>query len=205
MPEIIDTYRTLKSFSKGIYKEKGSKFLAFAYPVKTEDEIKEKLDLLRKDHHGARHHCYAWLLGANKNRLRANDDGEPSNSAGKPILGRIDSHDLTQLLIIVVRYFGGIKLGVGGLINAYRSAAEDAINNGEIIELRMKTYFWVKFGYENMNDVMHLVKSRKIEQIEQDFALKCKLKLAVPQREFASIKSVFLNFENIGVEELFTA
>ena len=138
---IIDTYRTLKSPSEGIYKEKGSKFLAFAFPVNNEGDIKEKLEEIRKAYHDARHHCYAWVLGADKSRFRANDDGEPSNSAGKPILGKLQSHDLSQILIIVVRYFGGVKLGVGGLINAYRSAADDAIQNGTIVKRRMKTIF----------------------------------------------------------------
>lgn len=202
MPEIIDTYRTLKASSEGIYKEKGSKFLAFAFPVNTEDEIKERLDEVRKEYYDARHHCYAWFLGADKGRFRANDDGEPSNSAGKPILGKLQSHDLSQILIVVVRYFGGIKLGVGGLINAYRSAADDAIKNGTIVKRRMKTFFEINFGYDAMNDVMTLIKSKKIEQLSHHFELDCKIKLAVPQSEFQIIKDVFEEIDGVKVEGL---
>lgn len=199
MPEIIDTYRTLKSTSEGVYKEKGSKFLAFAFPVNIEDEIKARLDEIRKEYYDARHHCYAWVLGADKSRYRANDDGEPSNSAGKPILGKLQSHDLSQVLIIVVRYFGGVKLGVGGLINAYRSAADDAIQNGVIVQRRMKTFFEIHFGYDAMNDVMTLIKSKKIEQLSYQFELNCKIKLAVPQSEFQPIKEDFLKIDGVKV------
>lgn len=196
---IIDTYRTLKSPSEGIYKEKGSKFLAFAFPVNNEGDIKEKLEEIRKAYHDARHHCYAWVLGADKSRFRANDDGEPSNSAGKPILGKLQSHDLSQILIIVVRYFGGVKLGVGGLINAYRSAADDAIQNGTIVKRRMKTIFEIHFDYEAMNDVMTIIKSNKIDQLSHQFELKCKIKLAVPQSEFKELKKEFLKVEGVAV------
>ncbi len=199
MPEIIDTYRTLKSPSEGIYKEKGSKFLAFAFPVNTENEIKDKLIEIRKEYYDARHHCYAWFLGADKSRFRANDDGEPSNSAGKPILGKLQSHDLSQVLIVVVRYFGGIKLGVGGLINAYRSAADDAILNGTIVQRKMKTFFEINFDYDAMNDVMKIIKSKKIEQLSHQFELDCKIKLAVPLSEFQSIKEGFLKIEGVQV------
>ena len=199
MPEIIDTYRTLKSPSEGIYKEKGSKFLAFAFPVNTEDEIKKRLDEVGKEYYDARHHCYAWFLGADKSRYRANDDGEPSNSAGKPILGKLQSHDLSQILIVVVRYFGGIKLGVGGLINAYRSAADDAILNGTIIQRKMKTFFEVNFGYDAMNDVMIIIKSKKIDQFSHQFKLDCKIKLAVPQSEFQLVKEDFLKIDGVSI------
>jgi uncharacterized YigZ family protein len=199
LPEIIDTYRTLKSPSEGIYKEKGSKFLAFAFPVNTEEDIKEKLAEIRKAYYDARHHCYAWVLGADKSRYRANDDGEPSNSAGKPILGKLQSHDLSQVLIIVVRYFGGVKLGVGGLINAYRSAADDAILNGVIVQRKMKTFFEIHFRYDAMNDVMTIIKSKKIEQLSHLFELDCKIKLAVPQSEFKSISEAFLKIEGVEI------
>ena len=195
----IDTYRTLKSPSEGIYKEKGSKFLAFAFPVNTEEDIKERLVEVRKEYHDARHHCYAWVLGADKSRYRANDDGEPSNSAGKPILGKLQSHDLSQILIVVVRYFGGIKLGVGGLINAYRSAADDAILNGTIVKRRMKTLFEINFGYDAMNDVMTIIKSKKIEQLSHQFELDCKIRLAVPQSEFEPIKKDFLKIKGVQI------
>lgn len=196
---IIDTYRTLKTASEGIYKEKGSKFLAFAFPVNTEKDIKENLEKIRKKYYDARHHCYAWVLGADKSRYRANDDGEPSNSAGKPILGKLQSHDLSQVLIIVVRYFGGVKLGVGGLINAYRSAADDAIKNGVIVQRKVKTFFEIHFGYDAMNDVMTLIKSKKIEQLSHQFELDCKIKMAVPQSEYPGIKEDFLKIKGVDV------
>ena len=130
-----DTYLTIKAFSQGLYKEKGSRFIAIAYPVSTQEEIKSILENIRKEHHSARHHCFAWMLGQNRDTFRVNDDGEPSGSAGKPILGQINSFSLTNILIVVVRYFGGKLLGVSGLINAYRSAAESALINAEIIEM----------------------------------------------------------------------
>ncbi len=202
MSEIIDSYKTLASPSEGVYKEKGSKFIALAFPVASEEEIKEALEITRKKYHDARHHCYAWALGIGRENYRENDDGEPNNSAGKPILGRLESNDLTQLLIIVVRYFGGTKLGVGGLINAYRSAAEDAILNGKIIEKKMKMYFRILFHYDQMNDVMQVVKNSDLEQMEHDFSLTCKLKLACPNALYSDLKDVFLTIENVEIEEL---
>lgn len=202
MSVIIDSYKTLKDTSEGIYKEKGSKFIAVAIPVKSEEEVKEELDKVRKKYHDARHHCYAYTLGADRLKYRANDDGEPSNSAGKPILGRLESYDLTQLLIVVVRYFGGVKLGVGGLINAYRSAAEDAILNGTIVNRKMKMYFTVHFQYAQMNDIMQVAKNSNVDQIEHDFALDCKMKLACPQGEFSELKNVFLDIDNVEIKEL---
>lgn len=202
MSEIIDTYKTLAKPSEGIFKDKGSKFIAIAIPVRSEEEVKEELEKIRKEYHDARHHCYAWALGVERELFRANDDGEPSNSAGKPILGRLESHDLTQLLIVVVRYFGGVKLGVGGLINAYRSAAEDAILNGKIVKRKQKMYFIVFFQYAQMNDIMQLVKNSTIEQLEHNFALTCKMKLSCPNAEYSQVKDVFLAIENVEIEEL---
>jgi uncharacterized YigZ family protein len=168
--------------------------------VETEDDIKEKLEEVRKKYYDARHHCYAWALGADRSRFRANDDGEPSNSAGKPILGKLLSHDLSQILIVVVRYFGGVKLGVGGLINAYRSAADDAIINGAIVQRKMKTFFEINFAYEAMNDVMTLIKSQKIEQLSHQFELDCNIRLAVPLSEFEKIKADFGKIDGVKVE-----
>ena len=205
MGDIIDSYRTLSSSSEGLFKDKGSKFIAIAVPVTSEDEVKEALESIRNKYHDARHHCYAWTLDADRKRFRANDDGEPSNSAGKPILGRLESFQLTQLLIVVVRYFGGVKLGVGGLINAYRSAAEDAINNGTIVNRKMKMYFEVHFKYPQMNDIMQLIKNKKIEQLNHDFALDCKITLALPQGSFNELKDVFLSFDNVKIVELYIA
>jgi len=202
LEKIVDTYKTLKAPSEGLYKEKGSKFIAFAIPVRNEEEIKVELEGLRKKYHDARHHCYAWALGVERDSYRANDDGEPSSSAGKPILGRLESHDLTFLLIVVVRYFGGVKLGVGGLINAYRSAAEDAIRNGVIIRRKQKMIFNVHFEYAQMNDIMQVVKNNPLTQLDQQFELHCKLKLSCPNGKFSQLKAVFLGIENVKIKEL---
>jgi uncharacterized YigZ family protein len=174
-----DTYLTLNKVTEGLYKEKGSKFIAFAYPVYSEDDIKEALAEVRKSHHSARHHCYAWRLGHEKKHYRANDDGEPSNSAGKPILGQVQSFDLTNVLIVVVRYFGGIKLGVGGLITAYREAAKDAIGENKIIERIVHEHHRINFEYAQMSDVMGIVKAEQLKQLKQNFALNCALDVAV--------------------------
>lgn len=202
LEKIIDSYKTLKAPSEGLYKEKGSKFIAVAIPVRNEEEIKVQLEELRKKYYDARHHCYAWALGVGREFHRANDDGEPSNSAGKPILGRLESHDLTFLLIVVVRYFGGVKLGVGGLINAYRSAAEDAILNGVIVKKKQKMIFEVYFEYPQMNDIMQLVKNNPLTQLDQQFELHCKLKLSCPNGKFSQLKAVFLGIENVKIVEL---
>lgn len=184
-----DTYRTLAAPSEGFYKEKGSKFLAYAYPVKNEEEIKEHQDELRKSQHAARHHCYAWKLGMDDNNYRANDDGEPSNSAGKPILGQIVKYELTDILIVVVRYFGGTKLGVGGLINAYRTAANAAINNGKIVRKKLTTHYILKFSYAEMNAVMSLIKDLNLTAYDQQFELTCTIKVSVRLKESANLET----------------
>jgi len=174
-----DRYHTIRDAAEGLYKEKGSKFIAIAFPVRDEEEIKHFQDELRKSHHAARHHCYAWKLGMDENNYRANDDGEPGNSAGKPILGQIQKYELTNILIVVVRYFGGTKLGVGGLINAYRSAAEDALHNATIVEKQLHNHYQLLFSYAEMNEVMTLVKEWNLEQYDQQFELSCTMKIAV--------------------------
>jgi uncharacterized YigZ family protein len=172
-----DTYKTIRSLSHGIYKEKGSKFIAAAWPVTEESEIKIILENTRKEHHEARHHCYAYLLGQDGLMWRANDDGEPSGSAGRPILGQIKSHGLTNVLIIVSRYFGGTLLGVSGLINAYRSAASSALENAEIIDHIIQEYYEIIFPYSSMNDVMSVIKDENITKSEQFFDLECRIRL----------------------------
>jgi len=157
-----DVYQTIVSESIGIFKDKGSKFLAFAYPVTTEEEIKGKLALLRKEHHSARHHCYAWRLGTEDIIYRTNDDGEPSSTAGKPILGQLLSANVTNILVVVVRYFGGTLLGVGGLINAYRNAASDVIHNAVIIQKIIEIEWQLHFNYTNMSEVMNVIKSENL-------------------------------------------
>lgn len=168
-----DSYFTLENPSEGIYKDRGSKFLSFAFPVKTEQEIKDILTRIKKEYHGANHHCYAWRLGADKLAYRANDDGEPNNSAGKPILGQIQSNDLTDVFIVVARYFGGTLLGVSGLINAYREAAADAIKNGVIIEKHVLYEYLIEFSFEQMNAIMKILKDNDAKIISQDYDLNC--------------------------------
>jgi len=164
-----DTYKTIETVSTGIYKEKGSKFIAFVYPVKTEDEIKIILENLKREYFDARHHCYAWVLGYDKSAYRTNDDGEPSGTAGRPIYGQIQSHDLTNVLVIVVRYFGGIKLGVSGLINAYKLAAMDSINNALIVEKTINEIYKLEFPYELINEAMKMMKDTGAQIIETSF------------------------------------
>lgn len=153
-----DTYKTLQHESQGIYTEKGSKFIAFALPVTSEEEIKGKLAEIKKKYYDARHHCYAYILGPDKAIFRMNDDGEPSSTAGRPIYGQLLSHDITNVLIVVVRYFGGTKLGVPGLINAYRTAAKDAIEANRIIEKTIDETYEIRFDYVAMNSVMQILK-----------------------------------------------
>ena len=182
-----DTYLTLKSESQGLYKEKGSKFLAFAYPVESEQEIKEILETLKKQYHDARHHCYAYILGKDGQDFRANDDGEPGHSAGDPILGQIRSNNLTNTLIVVVRYFGGTKLGVGGLVTAYKTAAADAIAANEIITAVVTERVDFDFDYLDMNEVMRLTKLLDLKVINQHFDNRCSMTLEVRQIAHADL------------------
>ena len=166
-------YFTIKTASSGLYKEKGSKFLGFAEPVANEDEIKKKLETLKKKYHDARHHCYAYVLGADRKVYRANDDGEPNHSAGDPILGQLHSKQLTNVLVVVVRYFGGTKLGVGGLIHAYRTAAELALSNAGIVKKEVTVQVDIRYPYEFTNEVMKLVDDFGMTITDQDFLEQC--------------------------------
>jgi uncharacterized YigZ family protein len=197
-----DIYKTIEKSSEGLFKDKGSKFIAYAFPVFTEDEIKEHIFRLKKEHYSARHHCYAWRLGADKKRFRTNDDGEPSSTAGKPILGQIQSFDLTNILIVVVRYFGGTLLGVSGLINAYRSAARNAIENGTIVEKTVENVLLVEFGYENMNAVMKIFKDEQLPQQETLFELKCQIKTSVRLSESQRIRELLEKTEGVTVSHI---
>ncbi|QKG80363.1 IMPACT family protein [Tenuifilum thalassicum] len=179
MAEVADTYKTIEEPSEGIYKEKGSKFIAKAYPVRTEEEVKAILTKLREEYYDARHHCYAYILGAKKESWRANDDGEPSGTAGKPIHGQLLSFDVTNVLVVVIRYFGGTKLGVSGLINAYKTATQDALSNAKIITKTVDTIYKLTFGYVTMNDVMKLIKELNLEFIDQHFDNTCFIRLRV--------------------------
>jgi uncharacterized YigZ family protein len=175
MNAISDTYRSIAAPAKGIYKELGSKFLAFAYPVETEEEAKRLLEEVRKEYFDARHHCYAWRLGLTGEPYRMNDDGEPSSTAGRPIHGQLLSNGLSDILVVVVRYFGGTKLGVPGLIRAYKSATQDALANASIIEKVAGETFTLTFDYLQMNDVMKVLKDMDITPSKQAFDLRCTL------------------------------
>lgn len=197
----IDKYRTIAELSEGFYKEKGSKFIGLAIRCENEQQAKEYIEAWRKEHHQARHLCYAYRFGLDKTVFRANDDGEPSNSAGAPILGQIQSFDITNILIGVVRYYGGTKLGVGGLINAYRTAAKDALENGRIIEVEVFHHVEISFEYDIMPRVMEWIKKHNIEATNQQFELSCSLNLALPLlqkemllEELADLGDIEINF-----------
>lgn len=197
-----DTYRTIKGTAEGLYKEKGSKFLAFAFPVRTVEEVKSHLDKLRKDYFDARHHCYAYILGATKEAWRANDDGEPSGTGGRPIYGQLLSADLTDTLIVVVRYFGGILLGASGLANAYKAAARDAIEHAEIIEKTIDIRYRLHFEYALMNDVMRIIKDYGLTPQNQDFNLDCRLDVEVRQSQSVRFYDAIANLRAVKLEQL---
>ncbi|MCD4709566.1 MAG: YigZ family protein [Bacteroidales bacterium] len=188
---MTDLYKTIQTPSEGIYKEKGSKFLSFAYRVSSEESIKQHLATLQKQYHDARHHCYAWRLEPEKTRYRINDDGEPSGSAGRPIYGQIVSRGLTDLLLVVVRYFGGTLLGVGGLINAYRSAASDALDHTSIIECKVYDRLRLEFGYDRMNAVMKVIKDFRLDFEDQEFDIDCSLTLKSWKRQTGRVLDSF--------------
>ncbi len=195
-----DKYLTIAAESEGVYKEKGSKFNAYVFPVFTEDEVKEHIKALKKKYYDARHHVYAFRIGADKKTYRCSDDGEPSNSSGPPVLGQIQSYDLTNILIVVVRYFGGTKLGVPGLVHAYRSAAIDAIENNLIIEKFEQDIIKVNFSYMAMNDIMKVIKEMNPEQIEQKFDNTCYIKLGIRKANGEELREKLLNIEGITIE-----
>ncbi|WP_282036664.1 IMPACT family protein [Saccharicrinis aurantiacus] len=197
-----DSYNTIENPSEGLYKEKGSKFIAYAYPVYTEEQIKERVAELKDKYYDARHHCFAWQLGVDGKRFRANDDGEPSGSAGKPIHGQIKSHELTNILVVVVRYFGGTKLGVPGLIRAYKEATIDAINNGTIIEKTVNDVYQINFDYLVMNDMMRIVKEEKLNLTKQDFNLTCTVEFSLRQSEVAHVIGRIEKVESVRCEFL---
>ena len=201
---IEDKYKEVKNHSTGIYKEKGSKFIAYSYPVYSEDQVKEKLEEVRKLEYSARHYCYAYILNPDKSSQRANDDGEPSSAAGKPILGQILSNDLTNILIVVVRYFGGVKLGFPGLIRSYKTAAADTIANSTLITKTIKEQYEVSFKYPQMNDVMRLIKEFDLEVVNTDFQIDCKLIFAVPKSKANDILNTFKKNHELRIEYLKT-
>lgn len=173
-----DRYTTIRKISQGIYKEKGSRFLSFAYPMTDEEKVKPVIDNIRKEHHEARHHCYAYMIGHERIVWRSNDDGEPSGTAGRPILGQINSFGLTNILIVVSRYFGGTLLGTSGLINAYKLAAAAAIQNAGIIECTIQELYEIIFPFKSMNDIMKILKQDNIGQSDQKFDIECSMKIS---------------------------
>ncbi|MBP6356253.1 MAG: YigZ family protein [Paludibacter sp.] len=195
-----DTFRTIASSSEGSYKEKGSKFLSFAFPVKNVDEINQILAQYRKQYYDARHICYAYMLGNAKNEWRANDDGEPSGTAGRPILGQINSFELTNVLVIVVRYFGGILLGTGGLITAYKEASMDALEQANIVEQTIDEVFTVGFDYLLMNEVMRVIKEINPLVLDQSFDNMCSMKLSIRQSDAEKLKSKLGNIIGVIIE-----
>lgn len=184
----IDTYRTIKDSGQGeIFKDRGSKFIGYSFPVSSVDHIKNHILSLKETHHKARHWCYAWRLGDEDFTFRVNDDGEPNNSAGSPIYGQILSYDLTNILIVVVRYFGGTKLGVGGLINAYRTSAGMAIEASKIIRKTIDVNFELRFEYADMNKIMRLIKEKNLNIIRQEMNMSCIMELSVRKKDVENI------------------
>jgi uncharacterized YigZ family protein len=191
-----DTYQTIEKPSEGIYKDKGSKFLAFAYPITNENELKIHLELLKKDHHSARHHCWAYRIGKDGEQWRANDDGEPSNSAGKPILGQLQSKNVTNIGVIVVRYFGGTLLGVSGLMQAYKEATIDALQNATFITLQIESEHTITFPFEAMNEVMKIMKESTAKIVSQQFDNNCKITFRIRKMKEQQLLDKIQRIEN---------
>ena len=200
---MIDTYRTIAEPSEVIlHKEKNSKFYGYVFPVQSDDEVKEYLEQLRKQHTGAGHFCYAYQLGTERIYYRANDDGEPSNSAGMPIYGQIQSFGLTNVLVVVVRFFGGVKLGVGGLIAAYRTAAQQALEGAAIEERTVDILFKVKFDYKNLNKVMRVIKEKNLSIISQTMELNCEIIISIRKKNAERVFTLFSALFEIEIEQL---
>ncbi|WP_111881800.1 YigZ family protein [Aequorivita sp. CIP111184] len=198
-----DTYKTIiKPSEEVLFKEKGSKFFGYAFPVSSEEEVKEYIETLKKQHHSARHFCYAWQLGKNYEHYRANDDGEPSNSAGMPIYGQLQSFDVTNVLAVVIRYFGGTKLGVGGLIQAYKTTAQMALENCRIVKRTIDENFLLKFEYPEMNTVMRIIKDEDIKLADQKMELNCEFKIAVRKKEAERLYELFKNTYKVTIKRL---
>ena len=203
MDNNIDSYKTILQASKeGLFKDRGSKFYGYAFPVTNEEEIKEKIELLKKQHYNARHWCYAWQLGKKYDHYRANDDGEPSNSAGMPIYGQLQSFNVTNILVVVVRYFGGTKLGVGGLIKAYKNGAKLALENSIIIHKTIDEVFLIKFEYPEMNTIMRIIKDENISIINQKMELDCQFIISIRKKEAIRIFKIFENTYKVSIKVL---
>ncbi|CAH0995384.1 IMPACT family member YigZ [Emticicia aquatica] len=199
-----DTYKTIKSPAEGLFKDRGSKFFAFAYHIEHESEVKELVDNLRKEHFKAVHYCYAFRLGLDKNNFRVNDDGEPSGSAGKPILNTLLSHEITNVLVVVVRYFGGTLLGVPGLINAYKSATAEALALADIVEKTVNDVYIVSFEFIQMNDIMKIVKEFNLKIRNQTYDNQCVIELEFRKKLTNQVVGKLEKIDNIIIEYLFT-
>ena len=200
--QIQDSYKSIATESRGLFKDNGSRFIAHAYPVETEEEIKEIVAALKKEYYDARHHVYAYRLGYMGDKFRANDDGEPSGSSGRPVLGQIDSNGLSDILVVVVRYFGGIKLGIPGLIRAYKTATADAIANAEIVEKIASKMYRVYFGYMSMNSVMKVFKDMGLAQKNQKFDMECTMDTSVRLSQVDTFLERIGDVEGCRVEEI---
>ncbi|WP_445735544.1 IMPACT family protein [Mariniflexile sp.] len=198
-----DTYKTIEVATEGIiFKEKNSKFFGFAYPVLNEDDVKFHLETLKKEHHAARHWCYAYQLGTETISYRANDDGEPNNSAGLPIYGQIQSFQVTNILIVVVRYFGGVKLGVGGLISAYKTTAQLTLEASKIIKKTINKDFLIVFDYKNMNTAMRIIKEKNLNITNQKLELDCEITISVRKKEADAVFEIFNHLFEIDIKEI---
>lgn len=199
---VEDSYKSIAGHSEGLFKDNGSRFIAHAYPVETEEEVRSIVSALRKEYYDARHHCYAYRLGYKGDVFRASDDGEPAGSSGRPILGQIDSNGLSDVLVVVVRYFGGIKLGIPGLIRAYKTSTADAISNAQIVEKIASRRFRVVFGYMSMNSVMKVMKDLNLSQSNQQFDMECSLQTVVRLTLVDSFLERMADVEGCRVEEV---
>ena len=200
--QIQDSYRSIAEESRGLFKDNGSRFIAHAYPVETEEEVKEIVAALKKEYYDARHHVYAYRLGYKGDKFRANDDGEPSGSSGRPVLGQIDSNGLSDILVVVVRYFGGIKLGIPGLIRAYKTSTADAIANAQIVEKIASKIYRIHFGYMSMNPVMKVLKDMGLEQKNQKFDMECSIDTTVRLSLVEAFLERMGDVEGCNVEEI---
>jgi len=201
--ELKDTYKTIANPSDEVlFKEKNSKFFGYAYPVSSQEEIKMHLEHLKKQHFGAVHFCYAYQIGTEKIEFRANDDGEPSNSAGIPIYGQIQSFELTNVLIVVVRFFGGIKLGVGGLISSYKTTAQMTLEAAEILEKTIDVGFKITFDYKNINKVMRIIKEKKLKVLSQNMEMNCEIQITTRKRNVEEISKIFKTIFEVTLTKL---
>ena len=198
-----DLYKTIDFPSEEVLlKEKNSKFFGYAFPVTSEEDVKENLERLRKEHFSARHWCYAYQIGTEKIQYRANDDGEPNNSAGMPIYGQIQSFEVTNVLIVVVRYFGGVKLGVGGLISAYKTAAQMALENATIVEKTINKHFIISFGYAHMNKVMRIIKEKNLQIVSQKMEMDCEIEISIRKKNVQNLLDTFESLYEIKLTEI---